>query len=89
MMKMGLLKLMKEAELNQAKIAKLEAEVEAIKIGVATEGEKMRIQQINTEIALKREHREGILSSIETMNKVYATMMDGKQMEKEQSTVKE
>ena len=79
MMKMGLLKLMKEAELNQAKIAKLEAEAEAIKIGVATAGEKMRIQQINTEIALKREHREGILSSIETMNKVYETMMAGQQ----------
>lgn len=79
MMKMGLLKLMKEAELNQAKIAKLEAEAEAIKVGIATEGEKMRLQQINSEIAMKREHREGILSSIDTMNKVYETMMAGQQ----------
>jgi len=81
MMKMGLLKLMKEAELNQAKIAKLEAEAEAIKVGIATEGEKMRLQQINSEIAMKREHREGILSSIETMNKVYETMMSSQQQQ--------
>ena len=74
-MKMGLLKLMGEAELNQAKIKKLEAEAEAIKIGIATEGEKMRIQEINTSIALQRERREGILSSIDTMHKVYSTMM--------------
>ncbi len=74
-MKMGLLKLMSEAELNQAKIKKLEAEAEAIKIGIATEGEKMRIQEINTSIALQRERREGILSSIDTMHKVYSSMM--------------
>ena len=74
-MKMGLLKLMGEAELNQAKIKKLEAEAEAIKIGIATEGEKMRIQEINTSIALQRERREGILSSIDTMHKVYSSMM--------------
>ena len=75
-MKMGLLKLMGDAELNQAKIKKLEAEAEAIKVGVATEGEKMRLNQINSEIALSRERREGILGSIETMNKVYSSMMD-------------
>ena len=74
-MKMGLLKLMGEAELNQAKIKKLEAESEAIKIGIATEGEKMRIQEINMSIALQRERREGILSSIDTMSKIYSTMM--------------
>ena len=88
-MKLGLLALMKEAELNQAKIAKLEAEAQAIQVGIATEGEQMRLNQINTDIALKREHREGILSSIDMMNKVYATMMEGKQMEREQSTAKE
>jgi len=79
-MKMGLMKLMGEAELNQAKIQKLEAEAEAIKIGIATEGEKMRIQEINTQIAMQRERREGILSSINTMNDVYETMMKGQQM---------
>ena len=76
-MKMGLLKLMGEAELNQAKIQKLQAEAESIKIGIATEGEKMRIQEINTSIALNRERREGILRSIDTMNKVYASMVGG------------
>ena len=72
-MKMGLLKLMGEAELNQAKIKKLEAEAEAIKIGIATEGEKMRLAELNTSIALQRERREGLLSAIDTMNKVYAS----------------
>ena len=74
-MKMALLKLMSEAELNQAKIHKLEAEAEVLKIGVLHEGEKMRIQQINTDIALARERREGVLSSIQTMNDVYDRMM--------------
>jgi len=78
-MKMGLLKLMGEAELNQAKIQKLEAEAEAIKIGIVTEGEKMRIQEINTQIALQRERREGIISSIQTMNDVYENMMKSKE----------
>lgn len=80
-MKMGLLKLMSEAELNQAKIEKLKAEAESIKVGVATEGEKMRIQEINSQIALQRERREGILGSIETMNKVYSSMMEGGQQQ--------
>ena len=84
-MKLGLLKLMGEAELNQAQIQKLEAEAEAIKIGIATEGEKMRIQEINTQIALQRERREGVLSSIQTMNSVYETMMKGQQMQSEGS----
>ena len=73
-MKMGLLKLMSEAELNQAQIQKLEAEVEAIKIGIVTEGERMRIQEINMQIGLQRERREGVLSAIQTMNTVYDKM---------------
>jgi chaperonin GroES len=79
-MKMGLMKLMADAELNQAKIQKLEAEAEAIKIGIATEGEQMRLNQINTEIAMQRERRDGVLSSIQTMNSVYETMMKGQQI---------
>jgi chaperonin GroES len=73
-MKMGLMKLMGDAELNQAKIQKLEAEAEAIKIGLVAEGEQMRLNQINTEIAMQRERREGVLSAVKTMNDVYATM---------------
>lgn len=80
-MKMGLLKLMGEAELNQAKIHKLEAEAEAIKIGVITDAEQMRLNKINTEIAMQRERREGVLSSIQTMNDVYETMMKGQEMQ--------
>ena len=76
-MKMALLKLMSEAELNQAQIQKLEAEAEAIKIGIVTEGEKMRIQEINTQIALQRERREGVMGAIQTMNTVYQSMQQG------------
>ena len=82
-MKMGLLKLMGDAELNQAKIKKLEAEAEVLKIGVLHEGEKLRLQEINTQIGMQRERREGILSSIETMNKVYTSMV-GSQQEQQQ-----
>ena len=78
-MKMALLKLMGEAELNQAQIQKLEAEVEAIKIGIVTEGERMRIQEINMQIGLQRESREGVLSAIQTMNTVYDRMANSKQ----------
>jgi chaperonin GroES len=73
-MKMALLKLMGEAELKQAQIQKLEAEVEEIKIGIVTEGERMRIQEINMQIGLQRERREGVLSAIQTMNSVYDRM---------------
>ena len=88
-MKMGLLKLMGEAELNQAKIQKLQAEAESIKIGIATEGEKMRIQEINTSIALQRERREGILSSIDTMSKVYSSFMKQQGQPEQQSQAPE
>jgi hypothetical protein len=74
-MKVGLLKIMNEAELNQAKIQKLEAEVEVLKIGAITEGEKLRIQELNTQIALQRERREGILGAVQAMSSVYETMM--------------
>ena len=86
-MKMALLKLMSEAELNQAQIQKLEAEAESIKIGIATEGERMRIQEINMQIGLQRERREGVLSSIKTMNDVYDRMMKDSQpqQDKEQA----
>jgi hypothetical protein len=78
-MKMGLLKLMADAELNQAKIEKLKAEAEVLKIGVLHEGEKLRLQEINTQIGLQREHRAGILGSIETMNKVFLNMTKDQQ----------
>ena len=86
--KMGLMQMMTEAELNQAKIKKLEAEAEAIQIGVATEGEKMRLNEINTHIALSRERRDGILQSISMMNDVYKTMVEGKKMMQESNEPK-
>jgi chaperonin GroES len=88
-MKLGLLKLMGEAELHQAQIQKLEAEAEVLKIGVLHEGQKMRIQEINTEIAMKRERREGVLGSIKTMNDVYSAMKKSELEEKQLSQQKE
>ena len=82
-MKLGLLKIMSDAELAQAQIQKLEAEAEAIKIGIVTEGQKMRIQEINTQIAMQRERREGLLGAINTMQDVYKTMKETQMAEKE------
>lgn len=82
-MKLGLLELMSKVELQQAQIKKLEAEAEAIKIGVITDAEQMRLNKINTEIAMQRERRDGVLSSIQTMNGVYETMMKGQQMQQQ------
>jgi hypothetical protein len=78
-MKTALLKLMGEAELNQAQIQKLEAEVEEIKIGIVTEGERMRIQEINMQIGLQRERREGVMNAIKTMNLAFDKMVVGSQ----------
>ena len=82
-MKLGLLKLMADAELNQAKIEKLQAEAEIFKIGVLHEGEKLRLQEINTQIGLQRERRAGILGSIETMNKVFLNMTKDQQRQEQ------
>ena len=82
-MKLGLLKLMADAELNQAKIEKLQAEAEIFRIGVLHEGEKLRLQEINTQIGLRREHRAGILGSIETMNKVFLNMTKDQQRQEQ------
>ena len=78
-MKVALLKLMAEAELNQAQIQKLEAEIEEIRIGIVTEGERMRIQEINMQIGLQRERREGVMNAIKTMNSAFDKMVVGSQ----------
>lgn len=80
-MKVALLKLMGEAELNQAQIQKLEAEIEEIKIGIVTEGERMRIQEINMQIGLQRERREGVMNAIKTMNSAFDKMVVGSQQD--------
>ena len=80
-MKVALLKLMGEAELNQAQIQKLEAEIEEIRIGIVTEGERMRIQEINMQIGLQRERREGVMNAIKTMNSAFDKMIVGSQQD--------
>lgn len=80
-MKVALLKLMGEAELNQAQIQKLEAEIEEIRIGIVTEGERMRIQEINMQIGLQRERREGVMNAIKTMNSAFDKMVVGSQQD--------
>ena len=69
-MKLGIMKLMKEADLNQAKIHKLEAEaILALEEagGVRTGHE---LQLLNTQIAAAKAKNEGIMSSIELMMKL-------------------
>ena len=75
-MKLGLLELMNKAELSQAQIQKLEAEAEVLKIGVLHEGEKQRLNEINTQIALHRERREGVMESIKLMSDMYKNMRE-------------
>ena len=73
-LKLGLLKLMKEAELSQAKIQKLEAEVAFIGAEIASVERDRKINEVTAAIALAKERREGITSSIETMTKVFDSM---------------
>ena len=73
-LKLGLLKLMKEAELSQAKIQKLEAEVAFIGAEIQSSARDHKINEVNAAIALQRERREGLTSSIDTMTKVFDQM---------------
>ena len=69
-MKLGVLKLMDTAKLNEAKIHKLEAEaLLALETagGVRTGQE---IQLINSQIAAMKAKNEGIMSSVELMMKL-------------------
>jgi hypothetical protein len=43
------------------------------------EGEKLRLQEINTQIGMARERREGVLGAIQTMNSVFKEMMQDQQ----------
>ena len=73
-LKLGLLKLMKDAEISQAKIAKMEAEIAFIGAEIQSVPRDARLNEITTAIALAKERRDGIVSSIETMTKVFDTM---------------
>jgi len=75
-MKLGLLKLMKDAEIAQAKIYKLEAEAKYIEAEVGTAQSKQKVNEINTAVAMQRERREGIMSSIDTMTRAFGMMKD-------------
>jgi len=73
-LKLGLLKLLGEAELNQSKIHKLEAEAEVIRKEGGQHAHAARLNEINTMIALAKERREATLGSVETMMKVFDSM---------------
>jgi chaperonin GroES len=78
-MKLGLLKLMKEAEKQQAQITKLIAESENLNADTALMPDVHRLNEINTQIGLQKEKREGILNSIETMTKAYQGIKDAQE----------
>ena len=69
-MKLGMMKLLQEAELNRAKIMQLQAD--AIKLveeaGGIKEGHK--IAMLDAQIGATKAHQEGLLRSIELMHKV-------------------
>ena len=68
-MKLGMIKLLQEADVNRAKIVKLQAE--AVKLMAEAEGvEKNRqISILNARIGAAKAHQEGILKSLELMQK--------------------
>jgi uncharacterized protein YhaN len=65
-----MLKMMADAELNQAKIKKLEAEAVAVMAGIQNEQSKVKIHEINAAIAAAKERREATVASIEMMQSV-------------------
>ena len=69
-MKLGLLKMMGDAELNQAKIKKLEAEAVAVMAGIQNEQTKTKVHEINAAIAAAKERREATVASIEMMQSI-------------------
>lgn len=69
-MKLGLLKMMGEAELNQAKIKKLEAEAISVMAGIQNEQTKTKVHEINAAIAAAKERREATVASIEMMQSI-------------------
>ena len=80
-LKLGLMKLMKEAELNQAKIVKLEAEAMALMAEADNEKNMTRIHELNAAISASKERREGTLAAVETMMKVFEAMKPDEQPE--------
>jgi hypothetical protein len=68
--KLGIMKLMKDAELNQAKIHKMEAEaVRALEeAGGVSKGHDIAV--LNAEIALAKGKQDGMMQSIELMLKL-------------------
>lgn len=69
--KLGLMQLMQQAEESQAKVHKLEAEALMIFKQAQDADKQHKLNEINTMIGLAKERRETILSSINTMSKVF------------------
>lgn len=76
-MKLGLLKLMKEAEVAQAKIQKMEAEAMLITEEAKVVGDNTKANMINMQINAEKARHEGILRSVEVMSKAFDTMKEG------------
>ena len=73
-MKLGLMKLLKEAELNQAKIEKLLAEAEFLKAEASNAENLTKIKAVESAVAMHRDKRDGMLEAAEMMRKIYETM---------------
>jgi hypothetical protein len=79
--KLGMMKIMKDAETKQAQIHKLEAE--AMKAIADAKGVQTghAIAAMNTEIAAAKHRQDGLLKAIETMMKVSDSMSQDNQQE--------
>jgi chaperonin GroES len=65
------LDLMRKAELDQAAIEKMQAETMLLVEEQGTVQATHQLNELNTQIALRKEHREGLLGSIEAMAKLH------------------
>jgi uncharacterized small protein (DUF1192 family) len=72
-LKLGVLKLMKDAELNQAKIHKLEAEAVKALEEAGGVGTNQKIALLNAEIAATKAKNDGIKQAIDTIVQLNAT----------------
>jgi chaperonin GroES len=79
--KLGLLKLMKEAELQQSKIKLMEAQVMEIMAGIQDAKSKQKLAELQHQIDMSRERREGIMNSVEVMTKAFGALTDRKEAE--------
>lgn len=81
-MKLGMMKLLQDADVNQAKIVKLQAE--AMKLAAEADGVEKghEIALLNAQIGAAKSHQEGILKSLELIQKSMDSTIQAPEIQK-------